>query len=152
MPSERTGRPEVDDDLVDLEANLVGFVRAFGLLTGDATPCGEPIPVSEAHAITELARSEPLSQRELGERLALTKGTVSRIVGLLEGRGWVRREPSETDARSVQVRLTPAGRAAAKRLAARRRQKLASMLDALPSTERRHVIDALALLAKAAAP
>jgi DNA-binding MarR family transcriptional regulator len=145
------GRAEgVDNELVELERHLIGFVRAFGLLQGDMTPCGEPIPVSEAHAITELANAGPMSQRELGERLRLTKGTVSRIVRLLGERGWVRQVPSERDARRVQVRLTTSGRAAAKRLAGRRRDKLTAMLDALPATERQRVIDALALLARAA--
>jgi DNA-binding MarR family transcriptional regulator len=143
--------PEVDAEaLARLEANLVRFIRAFGLLQGEATPCGEPIPVSEAHAVTELAASGPMSQRELGDRLALTKGTVSRLVGILEQRGWVRRTPSAHDARAVEVRLTAAGRGAATRLANRRRRKLADLLDALPATERDRVVDALALLAKAA--
>jgi hypothetical protein len=46
--------------------------------------------------------------------------------------------------------LTTSGRAAAKRLAGRRRAKLAGMLEALPVSERRRVVDALALLAEAA--
>jgi DNA-binding MarR family transcriptional regulator len=146
-----SGRSRGDEEeLVDLERHLVGFVRAFGLLQGDTTPCGEPVPVSEAHAVTELANAGPMSQRELGERLQLTKGTVSRIVRLLGERGWVRRVSAPDDARRVEVRLTTSGRAAAKRLAARRRQKLTAVLDALPATDRQRVIDALALLAKAA--
>jgi len=143
--------PAVDADaLAEMEAHLVRFIRAFGLLQGDATPCGEPIPVSEAHALTELAAAGPMSQRELGDRLSLTKGTVSRLVGILEGRGWVHREPSAADARAVAVRLTAAGRGAATRVANRRRRKLASMLDALPATERERVVEALGFLAKAA--
>src|SRR5918994_1949708 len=38
----------------DLQGRLVAFVRAFGLHRGDETPCGAPIPVSEAHALTVL--------------------------------------------------------------------------------------------------
>jgi DNA-binding MarR family transcriptional regulator len=139
-----------DHELAQLERHLIGFVRAFGLLQGDTTPCGEPIPVSEAHAITELAASGPISQRELGERLQLTKGTVSRIARLLAERGWIRPVRSARDARVVELRLTSAGRAAARRLAARRRQKLAAVLDVLPGADRQQVIDALALLTKAA--
>ena len=144
--AERAG----DDDLDDLERQLVSFVRSFGLHQADVTPCGEPIPVSEAHAVSELASAGPPSQRELGERPALTKGTVSRIVDLLVERGWVRRVRSTTDARVTTVRLTTSGRAAARRLAARRRTRLAELLDNLPPTERRRVIDALGLLTEAA--
>ena len=135
-------------DLVELERHLTGFIRAFGLLAGDVTPCGEPIPVSEAHAVTELANAGPMTQRELGDRLQLTKGTVSRIVRLLVERGWVRQRPAERA--GVELRLTTAGRAAAKRIAGRRRDKLTAMLQAVPAPERQRVIDALALLAKAA--
>jgi DNA-binding MarR family transcriptional regulator len=139
-----------DPELADLDRQLVAFVRSFGLHQPDQTPCGEPIPVSEAHALTELDAAGPLSQRELGERLGLAKGTVSRIVDLLVARGWVRRVRSTTDARVVHVRLTTAGRAAARRVAARRRDRLARLLDHLPTAERRRVIDALALLTEAA--
>jgi DNA-binding MarR family transcriptional regulator len=139
-----------DRDLVDLERQLVAFVRSFGLHQPDMTPCGEPIPVSEAHALSELDTAGPLSQRALGERLGLTKGTVSRIVDLLVERAWARRDRSSNDARVIEVRLTSAGRAAARRLAARRRARLAQLLDHLHADERREVIDALALLTEAA--
>jgi DNA-binding MarR family transcriptional regulator len=139
-----------DGDLEAIERNLVAFVRAFGLHQPGVTPCGEPIPVSEAHALSELAAGGPLSQRELGERLGLTKGTVSRIIDLLAERGWVCRARSTDDARVVVVRLTPSGRAAARRLATRRRSRLSELLDNLPAADRRRVIDALALLTEAA--
>jgi DNA-binding MarR family transcriptional regulator len=138
------------DELAAIERNLVAFVRAFGLHQGDVTPCGEPISVSEAHAVAELAADGPLSQRALGDRLALAKGTVSHVVDLLEGREWARRVRSTSDARVVEVRLTPAGRAAARRLATRRRARLARLLDAVPAARRPDVIDALALLTEAA--
>jgi DNA-binding MarR family transcriptional regulator len=143
-------RTDDGDALDDLERQLVAFVRAFGLHQPDVTPCGAPIPVSEAHALSELDVAGPLSQRELGERLGLAKGTVSRIVDLLVERGWARRIRSPEDGRVVHVRLTSAGRAAARRLAARRRTRLAGLLDHLPADERRRVIDALSLLTEAA--
>jgi DNA-binding MarR family transcriptional regulator len=134
-------------ELADFERHLTAFIRAFGLLSGDVTPCGEPVPVSEAHAVTELANAGPLAQRDLGDRLQLTKGTVSRIVRLLAERGWVRQI---REGGGVEVRLTASGRAAAKRIARRRQDRLAAMLDAVPGPERQRVVDALALLAKAA--
>src|SRR3954465_11352296 len=115
-----------DGDLDAIERNLVAFVRAFGLHQPGVTPCGEPVPVSEAHALSELAAG-PLSQRELGERLGLTKGTVSRSGALRAGREWVSRARSTDDARVVVVRLTTSGRAAARRLASRRRSRLSEL-------------------------
>ncbi len=46
---------------------------------------------------------------ELGQTLHLEKSTVSRNLLLMEGHGWVRREPGE-DARSHALVLTAAGR------------------------------------------
>jgi DNA-binding IclR family transcriptional regulator len=84
---------------------------------------GADPPVSEAHAVTALATAGSLTQGELVTRLHLTKGTVSRIVRILGERGRVER---------------------------RRQQKLAAMLAAVPLHERQRVVDALAMLAKAA--
>ncbi len=145
--------PHCDDvstiEIAAFERALVGFVRSFGLHHADETPCGEPIPVSEAHAIAALADG-PISQRELGERLMLTKGTVSRIVDLLSQRGWVQRTQSEHDARAVEIRLTTSGRAAAKRLSKRRAVRLTALLNAIPASERANVVHALTRLTEAA--
>ncbi|MGJ9421095.1 MarR family winged helix-turn-helix transcriptional regulator [Aeromicrobium sp. CF3.5] len=51
-----------------------------------------------------------LTPAELARSSMLTSGAVTQRLDRLEGRGWVRREPSELDGRSVRVVLTPAGR------------------------------------------
>jgi DNA-binding MarR family transcriptional regulator len=99
-------------DAFTLQAQIAAFVRAFGLHQPDQTPCGQPIPVSEAHAIGELDRDGPLTQQELARRLRLEKSTVSRLVGQLITRGWVQRGKCDGDARLVWLELTDAGRKA----------------------------------------
>jgi DNA-binding MarR family transcriptional regulator len=91
-----------------LQDRLVSFIRAFGLHQPEHTPCGQPIPVSEAHALAELTRDAPLGQAELGRRLRLEKSTVSRLVGQLIGRGWLERRPDPGDGRATLLVLTPA--------------------------------------------
>lgn len=83
-------------------------MRAFGLLHAESTPCGQSIPVSEAHALGELAQESVLRQVELARRLRLQKSTVS-LVGQPTGRGWVERGPAAEDGRGVVLRLTPQG-------------------------------------------
>jgi DNA-binding MarR family transcriptional regulator len=46
---------------------------------------------------------------ELGERLIVTRATVTGVVDSLERRGFVRRSPNPDDRRSVIVEITPAG-------------------------------------------
>lgn len=134
---------------LDLQQRLVRFVRAFGLHQPDQTPCGEPIPVSEAHALMELAQVESLGQLELAGRLGLTKSTVSRLVGKLLERGWVDRAQDHADARAVRLRLTGAGRAAAGELDDARAAKFAALLAAIPEGERDTVLRSLDILTEA---
>lgn len=129
---------------------LMRFVRNFGLHQPDRTPCGQPLPVSEAHAMVELARDGRLRQVELARRLRLEKSTVSRLVTNLAGRGWVHRQSADDDGRGVLLVLTDAGAAAAARLAEARRDRLTALLDRIPDDARTDVVRALQTLAEAA--
>lgn len=132
-----------------LQERLAGFIRAFGLHQPERTPCGQLIPVSEAHALIELARDAPFTQAELGRRLLLEKSTISRLVDQLVARGWVERGSSLQDRRAASLLLTPAGQQAAATLAIARRQKFADLLAAVPETERETVLQALKTLTEA---
>ncbi|MDQ3533569.1 MAG: MarR family transcriptional regulator, partial [Actinomycetota bacterium] len=89
---------------------------------------------------------EPLVQKELATRLRLEKSTVSRLVGMLEKRGWVGRTRSLEDGRAVELRLTDAGAVAASNIAEARRAKFARILEAIPEAERASVLEALKTL------
>lgn len=138
------------DEVLALQSRITAFVRAFGLHQPDRTPCGEPVPVSEAYALAELARDGALTQSQLMARLRLEKSTVSRLVGQLIGRGWARRSKRAGDARLVWLELTEQGRRAATELAAARAARFAALLENIPADQRPAVIDALALLTQAA--
>ncbi len=136
-------------DTAALQDRLIGFIRAFGLHQPERTPCGQPIPVSEAHALSELAGDAAVGQFELGRRLRLEKSTVSRLVGLLVGRGWVERGRSPEDGRAFEVSLTEAGRKAATEIAGARRAKFTRVLEAIPEEERASVLAAMKTLEEA---
>ncbi len=128
---------------------LMRFVRNFGLLQPDRTPCGQPLPVSEAHAMVEIAREGRIRQVELARRLRLEKSTVSRLVTNLTGRGWVRRDAADDDGRGVLLVLTDAGAIAAARQAEARRDRLTALLERIPDDQRAAVVRALHILAEA---
>lgn len=136
-------------DVVVAQDALMRFVRGFGLHQPDRTPCGQPLPVSEAYALTEIARDGRLRQVELARRLRLEKSTVSRLVTNLVARGWVHREAADDDGRGVTLTLTDAGATAAHRLAEAREQRLTSLLARVPEQERAAVVRALRTLAEA---
>lgn len=129
-----------------LERELMRFVRAFGLHHGDRTPCGEPIRVSQAHALTELAHA-PLSQVELARRLRLDRSVISRLATRSRPAAGCAAGPIPRTGAPSGFVLTAKGRAAAQRLAVARRARLATLLDAIPEHERATVIAALSTLA-----
>ncbi len=128
---------------------MVAFVRAFGLHRPAETPCGKPVPVSEAHALMELAGGEPLTQTELASRVGLEKSTVSRLVAQLVERGWVDRERDAADGRALRLRLTERGVRAAREIEEARRRRFASVLERIPEDEREGVLAALGVLVEA---
>ncbi|MEV4331899.1 MarR family transcriptional regulator [Streptomyces sp. NPDC049597] len=136
-------------DPAALQEVLGNFVRAFGLHQPEATPCGRPIPVSEAHALGELAQEGELRQVELTRRLRLQKSTVSRLVGQLSARGWVERAPAPDDGRGVVLRLTASGRRAARNLAEARQERFSRLLASIPAHERAGVLHALDVMVEA---
>lgn len=129
---------------------MIALTRAFGWHRPDETPCGQPVPIAEAHAMLELSRCPGLTQQELGSAINLRKSTVSRLVGKLERRGWVNRVRSSNDRRAVQVSLTEAGDEAAQRMATARAKKMDRILEAIPEGDRPAVLAALASLVQAA--
>lgn len=140
---------QIETDAAALQQQMVALVRAFGLHQPDQTPCGQPVPVAEAHALQELARAEALAQRDLAAWLRLEKSTVSRLVAQLERKGWVVRERSGEDARVFLLRLTDAGRKVAEQIAAARQARFATLLAAIPAAQRAEVVAALATLVEA---
>ncbi|MER6390021.1 MarR family transcriptional regulator [Streptomyces sp. NPDC001523] len=75
------------------------------------------------------AQQEPVASSELGARTLLSRSQVSRVADSLQARGLVERIPSPTDARSVRIALTDAGRRAFLEADATRREALAEAFD-----------------------
>jgi DNA-binding MarR family transcriptional regulator len=132
-----------------LQQEVIGFVRAFGLLASDRTPCGQPLAPSDAHALTEIVSEDGLTQRELVDRLRLDRSSVSRLVDRLVARGWVERA-NGPDRRTVRLLPTSAGRRVAADVAGARAKRFAALLEAVPADRRDDVVDAIRLLTVAA--
>lgn len=131
----------------EFQQAFVGLVRAFGLHQPDSTPCGQPVPTSEAHALVELDGERSLTQNELASQLRLQKSTVSRLVAQLESKRWLQRECDARDRRARRLRLTDAGREVARTIKAARTEKFERLVAAIPSEERSGIVETLRLLA-----
>ena len=71
-----------------------------------------PLNVSAAggHVLGQLRDHGAMSPSELGERLIVTRATVTGLIDSLERRGFVRRSANPADRRSLLVEITPTGR------------------------------------------
>lgn len=136
-------------DAQALQQQMMALVRAFGLHQPEQTPCGQPIPVSEAHALAALAGDASLTQQELGRRLRLEKSTVSRLVRQLETRGWIARVGDHQDGRVVRVSLTESGRQVTDELADARSAKFTRLVANIPDDRRAVVLSGLSVLVEA---
>ncbi len=78
---------------------------------------GEGLNPAQWDALRYLARANRFSRTPaaLSDYLASTRGTVSQTLIALEGKGYVSREPSRRDKRSIDLTLTRQGERALKR-------------------------------------
>lgn len=136
-------------DAQRLRQQVQRFVRQFGLLEEEATPCGAPVSPREAHALLLLHEREggpPLVQADLAPALGIDKSNVTRLVQRLCAAGRVEQVASERDGRARCLRLTARGRRAAEALERSSSQRFQQVLAGIPARERGGVLAALRLL------
>lgn len=97
-----------------------GFLELGRQLRRAADRVLEPVDgltVSTLGILGRLARVDDLTlrQTDLANAMGLSVSRVSRLVDTLDARGLVERRPCPTDARAVNVTLTPAGSALTRR-------------------------------------
>ena len=104
---------------------------------------GAPYSLPQARVLYELGERGEATASELGADLDLDLGYLSRLLQGLRRQGLVQGEPSSSDARRVQLSLTPKGRKAYQQLDARSKDEVATMLGKLGTPEQARLVDAL---------
>src|SRR5262245_12664614 len=102
-----------------------------------------PFSLSEVRVLYELAHQENITASELAKELGLDAGYLSRILRRFEYCGFLDRTPSQTDGRRSHLRLTQQGLDAFAPLDQRSHDEVAALLDTLPSTEQKRLLDAM---------
>lgn len=124
---------------MDLRRSLQGFVRAFGLLASEQTPCGQPLAPSHAHALLVLLERERataadgLKQQELTTALGLDKSSITRLCAKMVDAGHLQQVPSETDGRAWALSLSAKGRRVAETLEEASKARFRRLAAALPA-------------------
>ena len=87
-----------------------------------------------------------LDQVTLAGRVALDAATSGAVIGRLESKGWIRREPDANDRRRKRLWVTPEGESAAlkmKRVVSRVQTRLMSPLDDTEQAQFLYLLDKL---------
>jgi DNA-binding MarR family transcriptional regulator/N-acetylglutamate synthase-like GNAT family acetyltransferase len=127
----------------------VGAVRAFnrfytqqiGVLRESLAK--SPFSLTEARVLYELAHREESIATELGDRLGLDPGYLSRIMASFVRRGLVRRKPCPTDGRQSILKLTREGAEAFAALNLGSQNEVTRLLGALAPPEQRELVGAM---------
>lgn len=133
----------------DIAASLQRFGLARDRMNALlATAAG--ISVTDLDALEHLEADGPLTQRELGDRLALTSGAITMLVDRLEAAGWVRRRPHPTDRRYLLVELTAQALASAPPALAAYHADVRALAAKVPLSSRKAISGFLQAAAQAA--
>ncbi len=99
-----------DANVLATEA-VMNTMRTADMLFDQIGRLLRPLNVSAAGglALGVLRDRGAMSPSELGERLIVTRATVTGVVDSLERRGFVRRSPDPVDRRRLVIEITPAG-------------------------------------------
>ncbi len=136
----------------------VDAVRAFNrFYTRQIGALGEHLldgaySLTETRVLYELVHDGATTATELGRRLGLDAGYLSRILKRFETERLLKRQPSPADARQSLLAITPHGRSALTPLEAQARAHVGGMLAAQTEARQAQIVDAMATIQRVLAP
>jgi DNA-binding MarR family transcriptional regulator len=139
-----TGSEEVVDAVLTASRVLVAIAAR------SLADAGEEVTLTQYRALVVLASRGPQGVAALAEAVAVTPPTASRLCDRLVRKGLVSRRTGRRDRRQVRVALTESGRRLIDTVTARRREEIATLLEALSPYEQQSVAGALHRLAASA--
>lgn len=104
--------------------------RALNQLLGDLD-----LSLAQHEILVTIARFSDLTQRELSERLLVTKSNATALLNKLEARGLVRRAPDEDDSRVNRLSLTRSGAALVEKSFAAQTKVIQAMVSIMSDDE-----------------
>jgi DNA-binding MarR family transcriptional regulator len=140
------GGPVPDPDAELLET-LLATVLPLLAMHGD-DPAGPALPAAEGALLMSLQAVAGATQQQLADRLRVDKSRVSRLCSALERKHLITRERDPANRRTVRVRITSSGAAAAARLHGHWRERHSQVLAAITPDERRALLTGLAAVAR----
>ena len=106
-------------------------------------------PRGFGHILDLLTEESGISQQQIADALQIRPQSISEAIGILESRGYIRKEASPTDRRITLIHITEEGRTHAATLAEERRQHAARFFSVLSEEEKDSLLQILTKLGQA---
>jgi len=142
--------PVADDQIAAVRYFNRLYTRTIGVL--DQHLLNSAFSLTEARVLFEIAQRDAPSAKEIGARLGLDAGYLSRILQGFSDQGLVSRKPLPSDGRQQGLRLTAKGRAAFATLDARSRADVEKLLLPLAAAGRARLVEAMKAIEWTLAP
>lgn len=97
--------------------------------------CCYGISISQSHILDALAEEGDLTMQQLAKRMYKSVSTMTRVVGQLVRRGYVKRRQNSEDRRVVHVSITPQGKAIVAAINRDLIQTQKAILQAIPTDQ-----------------
>lgn len=117
------------------------YTRQIGLL--HKSYLDSPFSLSEMRVLYELAHRNAPTATHLSKDLNLDTGYLSRMLLNFEKRGFIKRTPSQVDARQSNLSLTKRGAAAFEPYETKANEEIAALLGRLPADDQQRLVDAM---------
>ncbi|WP_312317397.1 helix-turn-helix domain-containing GNAT family N-acetyltransferase [Stenotrophomonas sp.] len=117
------------------------YTRQIGVL--EERLLDSAFTLTEVRVLFELAEGQGITAAQLGQRLGLNAGYLSRLLSGLQTRGLVRREPSAMDGRANRLVLTDDGRTAFARLDAASTESIGALVGTLGEPGQQRLVECM---------
>ncbi len=129
--------------------NTIERVRAFNRLYMPAMKLlgnsylGSEYSATEARVIFEIHEKDGCNAAYIASRMNIDKSYLSRILSGYEREGYIHREPSGSDRRSISLHLTDKGKARAEEFIALSDKEIGSIIGHLSEREQEELVRAM---------
>jgi DNA-binding MarR family transcriptional regulator len=140
--------PELVNESQELAARFIKvFETAFKHLAKNQSQPFNPIfrelNSNQFRAMHLLHTTPGMVQKDLAEQLEVTPAAISTAVRQMERFGLVQRKPDTSDARLMRLYLSDEARNAIREMNNHRRHAVVNLLEGLPLSEQRTIVEAL---------
>ncbi|OAN33729.1 hypothetical protein A4X17_14920 [Plantibacter sp. H53] len=131
------------EDTAAVEATLIASRALLGVVARSLTGVLQEISLPQFRVLVILSTQERSRIGLLAAQLHMNRSTFSRVIDRMTSKDWVRRVPSSDSRREVLVEITDSGAAIVSEVTERRRQEIARILERMPMSDQRALVDAL---------